>query len=200
MNQAICIRGVEGAEMAFFGFWSHPVYIPVISDYTERVELNAGLKMCVRVHLRLGMNQRSRHVLTALNRLVRDFEGTPNSGISVRPPSGLMFVVPGAVASSFFRASSSTIPITNLVWYERQTPLVAHSPRVARGAPPSSRRACQPLSLRYTPTTTKAVATTPDLFHRHRRRRRRRRRPVDAVPTYAHSTQRGTHVNSGEKC
>ena len=40
--------------------------------------------------------------LTALNRLVRDFEGTTNSGISVRPPSGLVFVVPGAVASSFF--------------------------------------------------------------------------------------------------
>ena len=25
-----------------------------------------------------------------------------------------------------------------MVWYERQTPLVAHSPRVARGVPPSS--------------------------------------------------------------
>ena len=62
MNQAICIQGGEGAEMTFFGFWSHPVYIPVIPDYTERVELNAGLKMFVRVHLRLGMNQRSRHV------------------------------------------------------------------------------------------------------------------------------------------
>ena len=107
--------GVEGAEMTFFEFWSHPVYIPVIPDYTERVELNAGLKMSVRVHLRLGMNQRSWHVLTALNRPVRDFEGTPNSGISVFPPSGLVFVVPGAVASSFFRASSSTIPISNLV-------------------------------------------------------------------------------------
>ena len=75
---------------------------------------------------------------TALNRLVRDFEGTPNSGISVRPPSGLVFVVPGAVASSFFRASRSTIPISNLGLYEHQTPLLAHSPRVARGVPPSS--------------------------------------------------------------
>ena len=55
MNQAaICIRGVEGAEMTFFGFWPHPVYIPVIPDCTERVELNAGLKMFVRFHLRLG--------------------------------------------------------------------------------------------------------------------------------------------------
>ena len=74
---------------------------------------------------------------TALNRLVRDFEGTPNSGISVRPPSGLVFVVPGAVASSFFRASRSTIPISNLALYEHQTPVLSHSPRVARGAPPS---------------------------------------------------------------
>ena len=86
MNQAICIiRGVEGAEMTFFGFCSHPVYMPVIPDYTEPVKLNTGLKLFVRVHLRLGMNQRSRQFLIALNRLARDFEGTPNSGISVRP-------------------------------------------------------------------------------------------------------------------
>ena len=58
MNQAICIRGVaEGAEMAFFERWSHPVYIPVIPNCTERVELNAGLKTVVRAHLRLGMNR-----------------------------------------------------------------------------------------------------------------------------------------------
>ena len=57
MNQAICISGVEGAKMAFFESWSHPVYVPVVSDYTERAELNAGLKMFVRAHLHLGMNQ-----------------------------------------------------------------------------------------------------------------------------------------------
>ena len=60
MNQAICIRGVEGAEMFFFESWCHPVYIPVIPDNTERLELNAGVKMFVRAHLRLGMNQNSR--------------------------------------------------------------------------------------------------------------------------------------------
>ena len=79
MNQAICIRGVEGAEMTFFKIWSHPVYIPVIPDYTERVDLNAGLKMLVRVHLCLGMNQRSRHVFDRPKSAFRNFEGTPNS-------------------------------------------------------------------------------------------------------------------------
>ena len=66
----------------FFGSWSHLVYIPVIPDYTERLlELNAGLKMFVRAHLRLGMNQRSRF-FTALNRLIRDFEGTRRIQVS----------------------------------------------------------------------------------------------------------------------
>ena len=141
MNQAICIWGVEGAEMTFFEFWSHPVYISVIPDYTERVELNAGLKVFVRVHLRLGMNQRSR-VFDRPKSACSRFRGDAElGGISHRPPSGLVFVVavPGAVASSFFRASSSTIPISNLAWYERQTTLVAHSPRVARGGAPPSR-------------------------------------------------------------
>ena len=105
----ICIRGGDGGRNG-----SHPVYIPVIPGCTERVELNAGLKMFVRAHLRLGMNQRSRDFLTALNQLVRDFEGTPNSGVSVRPPSGLVLVVPGALASSLFRASRSTTRISNL--------------------------------------------------------------------------------------
>ena len=50
INQAICIRGVEEAEMAFFESWSHPVYIPVIPEYTERLKLNAGLKLlCVLI-------------------------------------------------------------------------------------------------------------------------------------------------------
>ena len=139
MNQAICIRGAEGAEMAFFESWPHPVYISVIFDYTERVKLNAGLKMFVRAHLRLGMNQRSRFFIALINRLVRDFEGTPNPGVSVRPPSGLVLVVPGALASSLFRASRSTTPNSNCVWHERQTPdpPPPYSPRVARGAPPS---------------------------------------------------------------
>ena len=105
MNQAICTRGVEGGVMAFFfGSWSHLVYIPVIPDYTERLlELNAGLKMFVRAHLRLGMNQRSRFFVIVLNQLVRDFKRTPNSGVSVCPPTGLVLVVPGALAffSSF---------------------------------------------------------------------------------------------------
>ena len=80
MNQAICIRGVEGAEMTFFGFWSHPVYIPVIPDYTERVELNTGLKMFVRVHLRLGMNQRSRHVFDRPKSACSRFRGDAELG------------------------------------------------------------------------------------------------------------------------
>ena len=80
MNQAICIRGVEGAEMTFFEFWSHPVYIPVIPDYTERVELNAGLKMFVRVHLRLGMNQRSRHVFDRPKSACSRFRGDAELG------------------------------------------------------------------------------------------------------------------------
>ena len=99
---------------SFFKSWPHPVYIPVIPDYTARVELNAGLKMFVRAHLRLGMDQRSRDFLTALNRLVRAFGGTPNSGVSVRPPSSFVLVVSGALASSVFRASRSTTPISNL--------------------------------------------------------------------------------------
>ena len=38
--------------------------------------------------------KKSGFFLTApLNRLVRDFEGTPNSGVSVRPPRGLVLVV-----------------------------------------------------------------------------------------------------------
>ena len=36
--------------MAFFESWPHFVYTPVIPDYTERLELNAGLKMFVRAH------------------------------------------------------------------------------------------------------------------------------------------------------
>ena len=81
MNQAICIRGVEGEGMTFFGFWSHPVYyILVIPDYTERVELNAGLKMFVRVHLRLGMNQRSRHVFDRPKSACSRFRGDAELG------------------------------------------------------------------------------------------------------------------------
>ena len=66
--------------MTFFGFWSHPVYIPVIPDYTERVELNAGLKMFVRVHLRLGMNQRSRHVFDRPKSACSRFRGDAELG------------------------------------------------------------------------------------------------------------------------
>ena len=87
-------------------------------------------------------------MLTALNRLVRDFEGSPNSGISVRPPSGLVPVVPGAIASFLFRASSSTTPISNFGLYEHQTPLPAHSTRVARGAPTSGKATADDGSLR----------------------------------------------------
>ena len=53
-------QGTEGAGMAFFESWSNPDHIPVLPGYTERVELNAGLKLFVRAHLRLGMNQRNR--------------------------------------------------------------------------------------------------------------------------------------------
>ena len=88
------MRGVEGAEITFFEFWSHPIYIPVIPDYTERVELNAGLKMFVRVHLRLGMNQRSRHVFyrpkSACSRFRGDAElgylGSPTKRPCARSP------------------------------------------------------------------------------------------------------------------
>ena len=80
MNQAICMRGVEGAEITFFEFWSHPIYIPVIPDYTGRVELNAGLKMFVRVHLRLGMNQRSRHVFYRPKSACSRFRGDAELG------------------------------------------------------------------------------------------------------------------------
>ena len=55
------------AEMAFFESRPHLVHIQVIPDYTERVELNAGLKMFVRARLCLGMNQTSRRFFTALN-------------------------------------------------------------------------------------------------------------------------------------
>ena len=86
MSQAICIKGVEGGEMAFVEVWSHPVYIPVIPDYTERTEPNSGLKMFAGAHLRLGIGIRRYEpkkpgFWTALNRLVQDFEGTPNSGL-----------------------------------------------------------------------------------------------------------------------
>ena len=81
---------------------------------TERMELNAGLKMFVRAHLRLSMNQRSRGFFDRPKSACSRFEGTPNSGVSVRPPSGLVLVVPGALASSRFRASRSTAPISNL--------------------------------------------------------------------------------------
>ena len=85
MNQAICIRGVEGAEMAFVGFWSHPACIPVIPDYTERVELNAGLKIFVRVHLRLGMNQRSRRVFDRPKSACSRFRGDAELGYLASP-------------------------------------------------------------------------------------------------------------------
>ena len=115
------------------------------------------------------------------------------------------------------RATKTTIMPTRRGGGGRQDDGVVHTAVLSRGNPGSftlfdvarvtvvvvaaaAPRRRRPVSLRYTPTTTKAVATTPDLFHRHRRRRRRRRRPVDAVPTYAHSTQRGAHVNSGGKC
>ena len=81
MDQAaICIRRDEGAEMTFFEFGLIPfilrLYLIILSEWSSM--LNAGLKMFVRVYLRLGMNQKSRHFLTALNRLIRDFEGAPN--------------------------------------------------------------------------------------------------------------------------
>ena len=137
MNQAICIRGVEGAEITFFEFWSHPVCIPVIPGYTERVELNAGLKMFVHVHLRLGMNQRSRYVFDRPKSACSRFRGGAELGYLGSPTKRPRVRSSRCGSELLFRASSSTIPISNLVWYERQTPLVAHSPRVARGAPPS---------------------------------------------------------------
>ena len=128
--------------MAIFGSLCRCVHTLIILNHTERAELVSGLRMFVRAHLRLRINQSNQGgVLTALNRLIRDFEGSPNSSISVRPPSGLVPVVPGAIASFLFRASSSTTPISNFGLYEHQTPLLAHSPRVARGAPPS-RHSC----------------------------------------------------------
>jgi hypothetical protein len=53
--------------------------------------------------------------LTAIpNRLARGLEETPKSGDSVRPPSGLVLVVSGALASSLFRASRSRAPTSKL--------------------------------------------------------------------------------------
>ena len=101
---------------------SSRLYSRVIPNYTERLELNAGLKMFVRAHLHLIFKEAG-ILLTALNRLVRDFEGTPNSGVSVRPTSGLTLVVPSGLTRSLFRAVRSATPTIVFrirVWYECQ--------------------------------------------------------------------------------
>ena len=48
MNQAICIRGVEGAEMAFFGFGLIPfifrLYLIILSEWSS---MPASKCLCV---------------------------------------------------------------------------------------------------------------------------------------------------------
>ena len=124
-------------KLPSFGPWWRCVHTVIIPNHTERAELISGLKIFVCAHLRLRINQRSQGGVDRPKLACSGFRGTPNSGISVRPPSGLVLVVPGAVASFLFRASTCTISISNLGLYEHQTPLPAHSTRVTRGAPTS---------------------------------------------------------------
>ena len=107
--------------MAFFESWSNPDHIPVLPGYTERVELNAGLKLFVRAHLRLGMNQRNRGSFdrpkSACSRFRGDAELGCLSSHTKRPR-----------ARSLRCASEFRFPVEQV-----------HGPRVARGAPSSGR-------------------------------------------------------------
>ena len=66
--------------MAFSECWSRSVYIPTTPDYTELVEPIAGLKMCVRAHLCLGMHQRIRYFADRQKSACSRFRGDAELG------------------------------------------------------------------------------------------------------------------------